>query len=764
MSGQRLDTPIYINGINGSTGEPLIPQITSNATTSRAMTWDDLLKQMTGDDEDLYKLAKNRTERGEKSFGVKAGVNPHKLEEAGWGIVYAHNISEEIKEALSPLVNWRRSQANKNKELFKAYDFQSAYANPQGYREFMRFYKTAPRDDADPEEMPYYLLLVGDPEQIPYTFQYALDVNRAVGRIYFDTVAEYANYAESVVAAERDGVRLPRHAAFWGVTNENDRATEFSAEHLVRPLSDHFREKLTGENWAVNSYLGKEANRARLQAILGGDQQQTPAFLLTASHGIGFNLEDKRLIPHQGALLGSDWVNETGYIGEEMYLAGEHLSNTARLHGLIAFFFACYGAGTPKHDDFMGKVEGTAKQIAPRSIIAKLPQRMLAHPRGGALAVIGHVDRAWTFSFMEDSWSSKSSLMSFESTLTELFQGVPIGHAFDYFNRKHASSSVGLVSLLDEQRRGEKVDEYDLIDTWISNHDARDYIILGDPAVRLCVDWEGDQLVESSLTLSEIELSHFQPQETSDKAKTAMVDLAEEQGQSEPTNENERKRPAEDFRPREIVQVKSQRELDGLTVGYFYNFRKITYSRRQINVVDLVEQDGQRKVPQTIEVTEKGEPVKPKHYLDRSISRPFGLTNAQDMGIMDSRLGETIQDAVDRFSEQISRAMQNISTLEILTYTSADDLKNVYDADKKTFREEAQLKAVTLLSLNGNVKSMVPVRQVEVVVGDGVKVVEEIDAELLEIHKNMVGLAQENQARFFRNVLEVAATLVNMGK
>jgi hypothetical protein len=108
--------------------------------------------------------------------------------------------------------------------------------------------------------------------------------------------------------------------------------------------------------------------------------------------------------------------------------------------------------------------------------------------------------------------------------------------------------------------------------------------------------------------------------------------------------------------------------------------------------------------------------------------------------------------------------MRNISTLEILTYTSTDDLKNVYDADKKTFREEAQLKAVTLLSLDGDVKSMVPVRQVEVVVGDGVKVVEEIDAELLEIHKNMVGLAQENQVRFFRNILEVAATLVNMGK
>jgi hypothetical protein len=758
MSSGRLDSPIYINGINGSTGEPLLPRIAGDTTVSQTINWHDLLKYMVGAEDDLYKLSKNRIERGEESFGVKAGVDATKLEEAGWGIVYASNIGDEIKEALLPLVNWRRSQANKKKDLFKTYDFQPAYTNPQrGFRDFMRDNDAAPRDDADPEEMPYYLLLVGDPGQIPYTFQYALDVNRAIGRIYFNTVAEYANYAESVVAAERDGIRLNRRAAFWGVTNENDRATQLSAEHLVKPLSEHFRQKLTGENWAINSYLGEQASRARLQAILGGDQQQTPAFLLTASHGIGFNLDDNRLLPHQGALLGSDWVNEPGYIGEKMYLAGEHLSSTARLHGLIAFFFACYGAGTPRHDDFMGKVEGTAKQIAPRPIIAKLPQRMLSHPRGGALAVVGHVDRAWTFSFMEDSRVMKSSLLSFESTLTELFQGVPIGHAFDYFNRKHASSSVGLVSLLDEKRRGEEVDEYELIDTWISNHDARDYIILGDPAVRLCIHAENEQPVETTFALGEIDLAHYQPQETMETARIAITDTAELQ--PEQPEDHEKTRAAEDFVPEHIINPGLPKDLDQLPLNTVFGKQTVTYRGNKITIAERVESFRSQKVLRTIEI----DPIT-NRFIRYINDLSFGVVSAEDMGILDSRLGGTIQDALERFSEQISRAMRNISTLEILTYTSTDDLKNVYDADKKTFREEAQLKAVTLLSLDGDVKSMVPVRQVEVVVGDGVKVVEEIDAELLEIHKNMVGLAQENQVRFFRNILEVAATLVNMGK
>lgn len=82
----------------------------------------------------------------------------------------------------------------------------------------MSKFNTAPLDEADPKEMPYYPPASRQPRGNPYIFQYSLDVNRAVGRIYFDTVAEYANYAMSVVSAEtgKDGPRLPRQATFWG--------------------------------------------------------------------------------------------------------------------------------------------------------------------------------------------------------------------------------------------------------------------------------------------------------------------------------------------------------------------------------------------------------------------------------------------------------------------------------------------------------------------------------------------------------------------
>jgi hypothetical protein len=143
--------------------------------------------------------------------------------------------------------------------------------------------------------------------------------------------------------------------------------------------------------WGVIFSFQDQANLGRL---LGGDR--TSALLFTASHGMGFPLGDPRQLPHQGALLCQDWLGPGAErpISPDHYFSADDVSADARLLGLLAFHFACYGAGTPRMDEFARQAFKKPTPIAPHAFVLRLPQKLLGHPKGGALAVVGHVERA----------------------------------------------------------------------------------------------------------------------------------------------------------------------------------------------------------------------------------------------------------------------------------------------------------------------------------------------------------------------------------
>jgi hypothetical protein len=207
-------------------------------------------------------------------------------------------------------------------------------------------------------------------------------------------------------------------------------------------------------------------------------------FLFSASHGAAFDREDADQRRYQGAIVGDDDL-----------FAHDRLNDDVCLPAGVAFFFACYGAGTPSHSECLQwcPQEHRARLVqcqAEKDFLAALPMGLLGH-RHPALAVIAHIDPAWHYSFMEpQTWQRRTG--PFELAVQWIVRGVPVGHAMKDFNVLHGTLSTILLQMqLDYDRQRilnqmpSPVWDERLLTTWLLRTDAQNFIVLGDPAVRL---------------------------------------------------------------------------------------------------------------------------------------------------------------------------------------------------------------------------------------------------------------------------------------
>lgn len=471
-----MDENLIFNGINGATGSYLIPTITPADVVAIA-------KGERFDRDHLFDLKLRLRQATETHRRIKEGFDPQLLSDTGWGVIFAYQDQDKIpalKAALAELLSLRKQQAGVR---YREYSGPDAYRPGESKSSFMSRHGAGP-GPADPDRIPYYLLIVADPESIPFTFQYQLDVQYAVGRIHFESLEEYAQYAHSVVRAETEPATLPKKTIFFGVENPDDRATQLSANLLVQPLADLFAAEESRSGWEIQAIRGEGATKAALHECL--TVSDSSALIFTASHGLGFPPADPRQLPHQGALLCQDWPGPAtwkGPIPEDYYYSADDIASEAQLLGKISFHFACFGAGTPQMDDFSQHYFRDPQLIAPHAFIAHLPQRLLGHPKGGMLAIVGHVERTWSFSF---EWGDAGSQLAvFESTLKRLMAGQPVGLAMEYFNERYAELSTMLTEELQGAQFGKMINVVELANAWTANNDARSYVVIGDPAVRL---------------------------------------------------------------------------------------------------------------------------------------------------------------------------------------------------------------------------------------------------------------------------------------
>lgn len=462
-------TLLYFNGINGATGGYALPPMSRNQLARY------VLREPPADNlESLLALESGALE------GLGDPLDLSEPATAGWGVVFAAEADPALVEALAPLLDLRRGQAG---DLFHLFNGPNGVQRGESTAGWLERQGTSP-GPIRPDVVPYYLLLVGSPEEISFRFQTELDVAYAVGRIHFDSAAAYADYAASVARSETGTALRPRRLAFFGAINGDDPATNHTTLSLIDALTVALPARVAG--WEIATTRGPAATKAALSDLLGGPG--APAVLFCAGHGNVLPRDHPDQRRRQGALVTSDWPGPNEWAGRgpipaDCLMSGEDLAESADLTGQIAFFYACFGGGTPLRDEFAHLTFGNRPlQIAAAPFVADLPRRMLGRP-GGAAAVVSHVERVWNCSYEWRGAGAQTAV--FEQALARLLVGGRVGYAFDEFSRRYAQLAVLLNNLIEARYYGEPFDEDDLIFNWTANNDARGYVIIGDPAARI---------------------------------------------------------------------------------------------------------------------------------------------------------------------------------------------------------------------------------------------------------------------------------------
>jgi hypothetical protein len=412
--------------------------------------------------------------------------DPMDLAQTGWAVLFASDADPAIKEALKPLIDWRKSQVNDDK-LCRVFEGPAGVRPNQTAGSWALAKGVSLAAPVGPRRgVPFYLLIVGSPQRIPFEFQAQFDLQWAVGRLHFDKVADYASYAQKVVEYEQgSGPVQQRRAAVWMPRNPGDLATpmlaaavgaDFLGQGEAPPLGQRQRFKVT-------SFIGDgQATKARLADIFRGTiDGGAPAVVFTGSHGAEWAIADPAIQQQrQGALVTQEWSRGLP-LQRDHYFSAEDLPADARVHGLMAFVFACFGGGCPDKDSYFFAADGSKVPLAPAPLIASLPQALLAR---GALAVIAHVDRAFSYGFEDVMGTPQEQLL--RTPLELLMKGQRVGMAADPLNLQWSALAAQLGLALGGTLPGMPQPRSAVVaNLFIARDDARNYIVLGDPAVRL---------------------------------------------------------------------------------------------------------------------------------------------------------------------------------------------------------------------------------------------------------------------------------------
>ena len=250
-------------------------------------------------------------------------------------------------------------------------------------------------------------------------------------------------------------------------------ATDLALRQLTYPVCESLTRQVP--SWRYDQLAGPQASKESLRRALS--DKQRASFFFVVAHGIMFSPDDPRHGRDQGALVCADWPG-VGSITEGHYFGAADVDPAWDLRGLILWLFAECGAGTPDCDDFAPRGGRKSTLVGDRPLISELPRRLLGR-KDGALAVVGHVDRTWTSSFIWPKLGPQTQ--GFESAVHAILNGQPVAMALRYFSSKYVELAAQYLQRLGTAAASDDAGQQ----LWTAMIDARNQVLLGDPAAGL---------------------------------------------------------------------------------------------------------------------------------------------------------------------------------------------------------------------------------------------------------------------------------------
>ncbi len=419
--------------------------------------------------------------------------NPDDLSETGWCILFASDADPAIKAQLQPLIDLRHKQVADD-NLFKIFEGTDSGVGPgQTADNWVQYRGVSLTAQVDPTAgVPYYVLIVGQPDRIPFEFQNLLKMQWAVGRLAFDNIEDYGRYAQAVVQYESDAFHpvQRKNAAVWITHNDGDLATGMLSDALCPNFLDAQHPLGCGNaKFTLDAFTATTPKQATKQQFIdmlrGNIPGGPPAVFFTGSHGAEYAITDPALQRRmQGSLFTQEWVRGTAG-GPNNLISAEDIPADAKLQGTMAFLFACYSGGCPADNNYYFGPNGAQLPVAPAPLIAALPQALLSH---GALAVIAHIDLAFPYAFQDVTGTPQ--VQAVRDPLTYLMFGRRAGYAADCLSDRwsHLCSQLiesEAITASTVPNAPQPLNDAARTALTIARDDARNYIVLGDPAARL---------------------------------------------------------------------------------------------------------------------------------------------------------------------------------------------------------------------------------------------------------------------------------------